>query len=82
MREIIHAVSDEIKRMFDALGGLNAVCNVHLGAVRLKTQGLREAVLHLSRQIKEKISVLEPGAKLTSATLETHDPAIPLANPL
>lgn len=33
-QESIRAVSDEIKRLSDALGGVNALHNSHLGAVR------------------------------------------------
>ena len=80
-RESIHAVSEEIKRLSDALGGVNALYNVHLGAVRLETQGLREAVLLLSQQIDAKVIVLEPEATPAPAALETQEPVIPFANP-
>ena len=72
-QESIHAVSDEIKRMSDALGGVNALYNVHLGAVRLETQGLREAVLLLSQQIEAKLIVPGPEATSTPAALATHE---------
>ena len=72
-RESIHAVSDEIKRLSDALGGVNALYNVHLGAVRLETQGLREAVLLLSQQIEAKIIVPEPEATPAPAALATQE---------
>ena len=80
-RESIHAVSDEIKlkRMSDALGGVNALYDVHLGAVRLETEGLREAVLLLSQQIEAKIIALEPATSPTPAALETHEPVNPFA---
>ena len=80
--ECIHAVSDEIKRMSDALGGVNALYNVHLGAVRLETQGLREAVLLLSQQIEAKIIVPEPATSPTPAALTTQEPDNPFATPL
>ena len=78
--ESIHAVSDEIKRMSDALGGVNALYNVHLGAVRLETQGLREAVLLLSQQIDEKLIVPEPIN--AAAALATQEPINPSPIPL
>ena len=81
-RESILAVSDKIKRMSDALGGVNALYNVHLEAVRLETQGLREVVLHLSRQIEAKVIVPEPATSPIPAALTTHEPVTPLANPL
>ena len=59
-QESIHAVSEEIKRMSNVLGGVNALYEVHLGAVRLEIQGLREAVLHLTQQIEAKITLPEP----------------------
>ena len=80
--ESIHAVTAEIKRMSDAMGGVNALYNVHLGAVRLETQGLREAVLLLSQQIEAKLIVPEPVTLPTPAALETQDPVNPSAIPL
>ena len=68
-----HAVSDEIKRLSDALGGVNALYNVHLGAVRLETQGLREAVLLLTQQIEAKIIVLEPVTLPEPTALATQE---------
>lgn len=76
-RESIHAVSDEIKRLSDALGGVNALYNVHLGAVRLETQGLREAVLLLSQQIEAKVIAPEPEGTPTHAALATHESVNP-----
>ena len=72
-RESIHAVSDEIKRLSDALGGVNALYNVHLGAVRLETQGLREAVLRLSEQIDAKVIVQEPVTLPEPTALATQE---------
>ena len=66
--------------MSDALGGVNALYDVHLGAVRLETQGLREAVLHLSQQIEAKIIVPEPVIPPVLAAVETHEPINPFAN--
>ena len=81
-QESIHAVSEEIKWMSDILGGVNALYDVHLGAVRLETQGLREAVLNLTQQIEVKNIVPEPITPLVPAALETQEPIDLFTDPL
>ena len=46
--------------MSGVLVEVNALYNVHLGAIRLETQRLREAVLLLTQQIEAKIIAPEP----------------------
>ena len=50
-QESINAVSDEIKRLSDVLGGVNALYNTHLGSVRSQVEALTDAVLSLVQQI-------------------------------
>lgn len=52
--ESINAVSDEIKRLSDALGGVNALFNTHVGSVRSQVEALTEAVLSLVQRIDAK----------------------------
>ena len=53
-QESINAVSDEIKRLSDVLGGVNALYNTHLGSVRSQVEALTVAVLSLVQQIDAK----------------------------
>ena len=53
-QESINAVSDEIKRLSDVLGGVNALYNTHLGSVRSQVEALTDAVLSLVQQIDAK----------------------------
>ena len=47
-------VLDEIKRLSDVLGGVNALYNTHLGSVRSQVEALTDAVLSLVQQIDAK----------------------------
>ena len=53
-QESITAVSDEIKRLSDVLGGVNALYNTHLGSVRSQVEALTHAVMSLVQQIDAK----------------------------
>ena len=53
-QESINAVSDEIKRLSDVLGGVNALYNSRLGSVRSQVEALTDAVLSLVQQIDAK----------------------------
>ena len=79
-QESIHAVSEEIKRMSEVLGGVNALYYMHFGAVRLETQKLREAVLLLTQQIEAKIIAPELVTPQVPAATALHEPDNPFAN--
>ena len=53
-QESINTGSDEIKRLSDVLGGVNALYNTHLGSVRSQVEALTDAVLSLVQQIDAK----------------------------
>lgn len=69
-QESINAVSDEIKRLSDALGGVNALYNTHLGAVRSHVEALTQAIVSLVQQIDAKTITLPPELQTTNLPRE------------
>lgn len=66
-QESIHAVSDEIKRLSDVLGGVNALYNTHVGAVRQEVERLGAGVAELIQRIDLRTVVAASETTMTKA---------------